>query len=112
MLPRFLQVKLKVRTKLLLLVIVPLLTTTAVTLLALNKLDSVSSSATRVTEERLEPVLNLNRITRHILGLYQGVPGARKFRRHLSENAYRKGAGTEILSEAYALVRGSYEQQT
>jgi tRNA-dihydrouridine synthase A len=47
----------------------------------------------------------LNHITRHILGLYQGVAGARKFRRHISENAYKKEAGIEVLEEAYRLVR-------
>jgi len=47
----------------------------------------------------------LNHITRHILGLYQGVAGARKFRRHISENAFKKEASIEILNEAYDLVR-------
>lgn len=47
---------------------------------------------------------NLNHITRHILGLYQGVPGARKFRRHLSENAYRTGAQIDILEQALAIT--------
>ena len=42
----------------------------------------------------------LNNITRHILGLYHGMPGARAFRRHLSENAVRTGAGVEVLEEA------------
>ncbi len=46
----------------------------------------------------------LNNVVRHILGLYQGQPGARRFRRHLSENAVRAGAGVEILREAAALV--------
>lgn len=46
----------------------------------------------------------LNHVTRHILGLYQGVPGARKFRRHLSENAYREGAGSSVLRSAHRLV--------
>lgn len=46
----------------------------------------------------------LHHITRHILGLFQGVPGARKFRRHLSENAWREGAGIEVLEEALAIV--------
>ena len=49
----------------------------------------------------------LNHITRHILGLYQGVAGARKFRRHISENAYKKEAGIEVLEEAYSLVKQS-----
>jgi tRNA-dihydrouridine synthase A len=39
------------------------------------------------------------------------MPGARKFRRHLSENAYKKAAGIEVLAQACALVAGSHEQQ-
>jgi tRNA-dihydrouridine synthase A len=39
-------------------------------------------------------------ITRHILGLFQGLPGARAWRRHLSENAHKPGAGIEVLREA------------
>lgn len=46
----------------------------------------------------------LNHVTRHILGLYQGVPGARRFRRHLSEHAWREGAGPEVLQEAARMV--------
>jgi tRNA-dihydrouridine synthase A len=45
-----------------------------------------------------------HRVTRHMLGLFQGQPGARSWRRHLSENAHRPGAGPEILSEALAFV--------
>jgi tRNA-dihydrouridine synthase A len=39
-------------------------------------------------------------ITRHVLGLFQGLPGARGWRRHLSENAHKPGAGVEVLREA------------
>ena len=46
----------------------------------------------------------LNNIVRHILGLYHGAPGARAFRRHLSEQAPRAGAGVDVLREAVALV--------
>ena len=46
----------------------------------------------------------LQQITRHILGLFQGKPGARAWRRFLSERAHRKGAGIEVLKEAMALV--------
>jgi len=53
----------------------------------------------------------LNHITRHLLGLYQGLPGARQFRRHISENAHRKGAGIEVLEQAYRLVRDAGERQ-
>ncbi len=46
----------------------------------------------------------LSRITRHMLGLFQGEPGARTWRRHLSENAHRKGAGIDTLLEAASKV--------
>ncbi|MSP42143.1 MAG: tRNA dihydrouridine(20/20a) synthase DusA [Alphaproteobacteria bacterium] len=46
----------------------------------------------------------LHCITRHILGLFQGQPGAKAWRRHLSENAHRPGAGVEVIREALASV--------
>ena len=42
----------------------------------------------------------LGRITRHMLGLFTGEPGARHWRRHISENSFKDGAGTEVLTEA------------
>lgn len=42
----------------------------------------------------------LNHISRHIIGLYQGLPGSRAWRRHLSENAHKPGAGTEVILQA------------
>lgn len=47
----------------------------------------------------------LSHITRHMLGLFQGVPGARAWRRHLSENATRKGADTHVVLEALAHIQ-------
>jgi len=44
----------------------------------------------------------LNAMTRHMLGLYNGQPGARLFRRHLSENATKPGAGVTVLRDALA----------
>ena len=46
----------------------------------------------------------LAEISRHLLGLYQGRPGARRFRRVLSERAHRSGAGWEVLAAAMAEV--------
>ncbi len=46
----------------------------------------------------------LKRMTRHILGLFHGQPGAKKWRRYLSENAHKPGAGPETLETALALV--------
>ncbi|MEO9823152.1 MAG: tRNA dihydrouridine(20/20a) synthase DusA [Paracoccaceae bacterium] len=45
----------------------------------------------------------LNAITRHMLGLFNGRPGARIWRRTLSEGAHKPGAGPELLQEAAAL---------
>jgi len=42
----------------------------------------------------------LKHITRHMLGLFQGVPGARHWRRHLSEYGPRTGAGIEVVTQA------------
>jgi tRNA-dihydrouridine synthase A len=47
----------------------------------------------------------LNAMTKHMLGLFHGQPGARLFRRHLSENATKKGAGLAVLQDAMAFVR-------
>jgi len=43
-------------------------------------------------------------MTRHILGVFAGRAGARLFRRHLSEQAHKRGAGIEVLREALARV--------
>jgi tRNA-dihydrouridine synthase A len=52
------------------------------------------------------------RITRHILGLYRGQRGGRAWRRHLTENAHRPGAGVEIISQALALTTGAAPART
>jgi tRNA-dihydrouridine synthase A len=46
----------------------------------------------------------LHAVTRHMLGLFAGRPGARAWRRHLSEHAAKDGAGPEIVEAALALV--------
>jgi tRNA-dihydrouridine synthase A len=46
----------------------------------------------------------LSAMTRHLLGLFNGVPGARAWRRTLSERAHRAGAGAEVIEQALAAV--------
>lgn len=55
-------------------------------------------------EARLAQGTRLHAITRHFVGAFHGVPGARAFRRHLAENAVRPGAGANVLRDAIALV--------
>ena len=46
----------------------------------------------------------LHSVTRHMLGLFHGLPGARNWRRALSEGGSRPGAGLEVLDEALEQV--------
>lgn len=63
--------------------------------------------------ERMRPYIEahlaaggkLQHISRHMLGLYQGLPGARRWRRHLSENAHRTDAGIAVIDEALQACR-------
>ena len=55
-------------------------------------------------ENQLQQGTPLNSITRHILGLFQGIPGARAWRRFLSEHTHRRGAGVEVLEAALRQV--------
>ncbi len=55
-------------------------------------------------EQQLAMGDRLHNITRHITGLYHAMPGARAWRRYLSEQGVRKGAGVEVLLAALAYV--------
>jgi tRNA-dihydrouridine synthase A len=57
-------------------------------------------------EDRLAQGTRLHSITRHFVGAFHGVPGARAFRRHLAENGVKPGAGVDVLRDAMALVGG------
>ncbi len=54
---------------------------------------------------RLAEGVRLAAMTRHILGLFAGRPGARAFRRHLATEAVKPGAGLETLRAAVAHLR-------
>lgn len=53
---------------------------------------------------QLKQGTRLHAMSRHILGLFNGMPGAKKWRRHISENASREGAGVEVLQQALSHV--------
>jgi tRNA-dihydrouridine synthase A len=48
-------------------------------------------------------------MTRHLLGLFRGVPGARAFRRHLATEAVKPGAGADVLIRALSLLQPRVE---
>lgn len=47
----------------------------------------------------------LGQVTRHMLGVFAGRPGARQWRRILSEGAHKPGAGPELVEQALAQVQ-------
>lgn len=64
-------------------------------------------------DEYMAQGAQLKYISRHIVGLFQNRPGARQWRRYLSENAYKPGATSEVIREAAALVADlSYDTGT
>lgn len=57
--------------------------------------------------EELAKGTKLSHMTRHILGLYQGMPGGKKFRRYISEHAHRPNAGIDVLYSAVSAMQST-----
>jgi tRNA-dihydrouridine synthase A len=55
-------------------------------------------------ERELRAGRRLHQLSRHVLGLFQGCNGGKRFRRYIAENACREGAGIEVLRAAAKLV--------
>jgi tRNA-dihydrouridine synthase A len=49
----------------------------------------------------------LGHVTRHMVGLFQGIDGARRFRQILSTDATRPGAGPDVIARAFEVVMPS-----
>jgi tRNA-dihydrouridine synthase A len=68
-------------------------------------LEAAVESYCAYVEHQLHQGVRLSALTKPMLGLFNGRPGARQFRRHLSENAPRPDAGMEVLHAALGFVR-------
>ncbi len=66
--------------------------------------DEILDKFRGYVKQQLSLGVPLNAMTRHILGLYQGQPGARTFRRQISEHAHKPGAGIEVLQRTTDLM--------
>ncbi len=64
--------------------------------------DGVAEAMLPYIEAHVSAGGRLNHVTRHMLGLFAGQPGARSWKRYLSENAHRPGAGPEVVEAALA----------
>jgi tRNA-dihydrouridine synthase A len=71
---------------------------------ATRDLDEAVEAYCAYVERKLAEGVRLNSMTKHMLGLFNGRPGARAFRRHLSENATREDAGIAVLRDALRQV--------
>ena len=70
----------------------------------LTRLQVIESLIPYIEKEQREGV-RLHSITRHILGLFNGLPGAKKWRRYISENAPPKEAGIDVLKDSLVCLR-------
>jgi tRNA-dihydrouridine synthase A len=68
-------------------------------------IDAAVEAYAAHVERKLGQGARLHSLIKPMLGLYGGQPGARLFRRHLSEQAVREGAGIDVLREALSFVR-------
>jgi tRNA-dihydrouridine synthase A len=66
----------------------------------------VAEEFIQYVDNELSQNIKLQSMTRHILGLFHGMPGARQFRRHISENAHQPDATIDVLIEALAKTTG------
>jgi tRNA-dihydrouridine synthase A len=71
-----------------------------------NAMKDVFEAMVPYIEDQLAQGTRLHSMTRHFVGAFFGVPGARAFRRHLAENGVRPGVGVNVLRDAIALVDG------
>lgn len=68
-----------------------------------SRMDALREFLPYVQRE-LDAGTSLQHMTRHILGIFHAVPGGKAFRRHLSENAWRRNAGLSVLEDAMGKV--------
>jgi len=67
--------------------------------------DLIIEQMTAYIERQVREGTAVKHISRHVLGLFQGIPGARAWRRYISENAWRDDNNTELLNQARAAMK-------
>lgn len=66
---------------------------------------AIAQQMSEYISEQMEKGVKLNHITRHMLGLFNGQPGARKWRRYLSENAYKANASIDTYQASLSVFQ-------
>ncbi len=67
--------------------------------------EDIVRAMTAYIERQVEQGVWVKHISRHMLGLFQGLPGAKTWRRYLSENAFRDDGNTHLLDDALAAMQ-------
>jgi tRNA-dihydrouridine synthase A len=66
--------------------------------------EDIIEAMTLYIERQVREGTAVKHISRHLLGLFQGRPGAKAWRRYLSENAFRDDNNTQLLNQALAAM--------
>jgi len=74
--------------------------------------DEVIDSMTAYLKRQAELGVPVKHISRHVLGLFQGLPGARRWRRFISENAHLDSSNTRLLLQAKAFMTGVHIKES
>jgi tRNA-dihydrouridine synthase A len=69
--------------------------------------DALIDAMVAYAARHIETGGKVGHVARHMVGLFHGQPGARRFRQILSTDASRPGAGADVISRAYQAVRES-----
>lgn len=66
--------------------------------------DVIYNEFLQYMDKEVSKGIPLKYLTKHLFGLFQGLKGAKQFRRHISENAYKTGSTIDIVKEAYKRI--------
>lgn len=72
--------------------------------IALSELEVIEQMFPYI-DQQLSTGIKLSAMSRHLLGLFSGQPGARQFRRSISEGAHIPGAGIEVIEKAISHLK-------
>ncbi len=70
-----------------------------------SSIEEIILKYTNYVEDNLKLGVPLNAMAKHILNMYQGVAGAKRWRRYLSENMHASGAGIEVIHGALQALK-------
>lgn len=70
----------------------------------INTREEIVEKMILYIDQEMKKGIHLKHISSHILGLFQGVPGAKRWRRHISENAHKKDSDSSVIKKAFKKV--------